>query len=97
VDPGSFTGTQLALMRRLARGQIPAPDFARAWLDARRGALDAGERVGDRLDRILTDVFYLLDDFVIDSTLRDPADMSDEALTAEVLNEIRKLDALDQG
>jgi hypothetical protein len=80
-------------MRELTDGRIAAPDFARGWLAARRGALDAGERVGDKLNRVLTDVFYLLDDFVIDPTLREPADMTDEALAAEIMKQIRELDA----
>ena len=49
-------------MRDLVGGKIAGPDFARAWLSARRRVLDAGERLRERFDRVLTDMFYLLDD-----------------------------------
>jgi hypothetical protein len=82
-------------MRDLVSGKIAGPDFARAWLSARRRVLDAGERVRERFDRILTDVFYLLDDYVIDPTLRDSGDMTDEELVARVRVALNDLDSLD--
>ena len=95
VDPGSATAAQVELMRDLVSGRIAGPDFARAWLSARRRVLDAGERVRERFDRILTDVFYLLDDYVIDPTLRDSGDMTDEELVARVRVALNDLDSLD--
>ena len=95
VDPGSATAAQVELMRDLVSGKIAGPDFARAWLSARRRVLDGGERVRERFDRILTDVFYLLDDYVIDPTLRDSGDMTDEELVARVRVALNDLDSLD--
>jgi hypothetical protein len=95
VDPGSATAAQLSLMRDLVSGKIAGPDFARAWLSARRRVLDAGERVRERFDRVLTDVFYLLDDYVIDPALRDSGDMTDEELVAKVFAALNDLDSLD--
>lgn len=95
VDPGSAIAAQLELMRNLVSGKITGPDFARAWLSARRRALDAGERVRERFDRVLTDVFYLLDDYVIDPGLRDPGDITDEDLVARVREALNDLDSLD--
>src|SRR3712207_8897826 len=46
--------------------------------------LDAGERVREEFDRVLTDIFYLLDDYVIDPDLRDSGDITDEELVARV-------------
>jgi self-protective colicin-like immunity protein len=86
---------QLELMHDLVSGEIGGPDFARAWLSARRRVLDAGERVRDRFDRILTDVFYLLDDYVIDPALRDSGDITDEELVARVRLALNDLDSLD--
>src|SRR4051812_45877777 len=80
VESGTGVAEQLNLMRQLVTGQIVAPDFATAWLSARRRELNEGERVRERFDRILTDVFYLLDDYVMDPQLRGPDDMTDEQL-----------------
>jgi hypothetical protein len=85
---------QLALMRDLTAGRIEAPDFARSWLSARRRSMDNRERVRERFDRIITDVFYVLDDYVIDPDLREQGDMDDEELTAKVRVALEKLDSL---
>ncbi|MGC4867815.1 hypothetical protein ACLQ3B_20565 [Micromonospora sp. DT53] len=82
-------------MRDLVGGKIAGPDFARAWLAARRRALDAGERLRERFDRVLTDVFYSLDGYAIDPTLRDPDDVTDEELVTEVRMALDHLDSLD--
>jgi hypothetical protein len=95
VDPGSAIAVQLELMRDLVSGKIAGPDFARAWLSARRLVLDTRERVRERFDRVLTDVFYLLDDYVIDPALRDSGDMTDEELVARVRAALNDLDSLD--
>ncbi|SRR6266496_1325894 len=58
--------------------------FAKDWLAARRRALGASERVRGELERALDQVFYALDDYVIDPGLRDSGDMSDEELTSRV-------------
>jgi hypothetical protein len=94
VDPSSATAEQVQSMRDLVGGEIAGSDFARAWLSARRRALEAGERVRDKFDRILTNVFYLLDDYVIDPNLRDSGDMTDEELAAKVRSALKELDSL---
>lgn len=81
-------------MRDLVDGKISAPDFARSWLYARRRSLDAGERTREPSDRILTHVFYLLDDYVIDPELRDPDDMTDDELAAKVREALDELQSL---
>jgi hypothetical protein len=95
VDHDSAIAQQLELMRDFVSGKIAGPDFAKAWLSARRRVLDAGERVRERFERILTDVFYLLDDYVIDPALRDSGDMTDGELAARVRAAINDLDSLD--
>jgi hypothetical protein len=94
VEPGAATAEQVDLMRQLARGGVSAPAFARAWLSARRRALDDGDRLLAAFDRILTEVFYLLDDYVIDPALRVSDDMTDEELTRGVRAALQELDDL---
>ena len=94
VEAGAATAEQVNLMRKLAGGTISASDFATAWLTARRRALDDGDRLRNDFDRILTEVFYLLDEYVIDPTLRDSDDMTDEELTRRVQRALRELDTL---
>ncbi|WP_322751132.1 MULTISPECIES: colicin immunity domain-containing protein [unclassified Frankia] len=86
VDPGTGIARQLELMHELIEAKMSGPEFAHAWLAARRHALDEKERVRERFDRILTDVFYLLDDYVIDPSIRDSDDMTDEELVGRVRN-----------
>lgn len=95
VEPGTGVAEQLDLMRRRVHAQISAPDFARAWLAARRRILAEGERVREQFDRILTDVFYLLDEYAIDPELRDAGDMTDEDLVQKIRSALRNLDTLE--
>jgi len=81
-------------MRQLGSARISAPDFAKAWLAARRRALDEGDRVREDFDRILTEVFYQLDDYVIDPTLREVGDLTDEELARRVRDALDELDSL---
>ena len=81
-------------MRRLAGRDVSAPAFATAWLSARRRALDDGDRLLAAFDRILTEVFYMLDDYVIDSSLRGPGDMTDDELTRRVRDALQEVDNL---
>lgn len=94
VPSDSGVATQLSLMQDLVTGKISGPDFARSWLSARRRSLDEGERTRERFDRILTDVFYLLDDYVIDPSLRDEDDMTDEELGIKVRESLDELNSL---
>jgi hypothetical protein len=71
-------------MRDPVGGKIAGPEFARAWLAARHRTLHERERVGEKFDRTLMDVFYMLDDYVIDPSVRDPSDMADEELVGKM-------------
>jgi hypothetical protein len=93
---GSGVCEQVALIRDLADGNISAPDFARSWLSARRRSLNDGERVREQFDRILTDVFYLLDDYVIDPDLRGREDMTDEELSVKIRELLEELNSLNK-
>ncbi len=84
IAPGSGVAEQLALMRSLTRGDMPAGAFAPAWLAARRRALIEGDRVPDAVDRVLTEVFYDLEDYAADPSLREPGDLSDGELTSRI-------------
>lgn len=97
VEPGTGVAEQLELVRRLASGRMSGADFAERWLAARRRALAEGERVREPFDRVLTSVFYLLDDYVIDATLRDSGDMTDDELVQRVQLALRQLDSLEDG
>lgn len=81
-------------MRKLVDGQLSAPEFAKAWLGARRKALEGGERVREPFGRVLLDVFYLLEDYAIDPTLREEGDMSDAELAERVREALQRMDAL---
>lgn len=96
VEPDAGVARQVEFMRRLIESQISAPEFAKVWLAARRRALNDGERVREDFDRVLTNVFYLLDDYVIDPVLRDTEDMTDAELVGRVREALHALDALDE-
>lgn len=70
VAPGAGVAWQLRLMNDLVNGQMSGPEFARAWLSTRRRVLDGNERVWENFERILCDVFYSLDEYIIDPALR---------------------------
>jgi hypothetical protein len=95
VPRDSGTGQQIAQMEKLVAGEVSGPEFARAWLAARRQALDNAERVREPFERILYEVFYLLDDYVIDPDLRGPHDISDKSLTQRVVAALNRLNALE--
>lgn len=84
VDPASHVAEQLRLIDALINGSMPGPDFARAWLAARRESLNAGERLREPFDRALNQVFYAIEDYVIDPELREPEDMTDADLVDRV-------------
>ena len=96
VEPGTGVATQLELMRKLVDGEVSGPDFSYAWLDARRKTLNKGERVREKFERILDDVFYLLDEYVEDPALREPGDITDEQLTEGVRDALERLSALER-
>ena len=84
VDPASHVAQQLALIDALIDGSLSGPDFARAWLTARRESLNAGERLREPFDRALNEAFYTIEDYVIDPELREPDDMTDDDLVERI-------------
>lgn len=94
VPDGSGVGTQVRHMRLFADGAESGPVFAKGWLSGRRSALDAGERTRASFERILDDVFYILEEYVIDPELRDAGDMTDEALRERVRAAVLRLEEL---
>lgn len=95
VAPGTGVAEQIALMESLVRGDLSATDFESRWLAARRRSLDADERTREKFSRILDDVFYAIEDYVEDPSLRDPGEISGEELLERVqvaLAELRSLD-----
>lgn len=84
VPIGSAIGDELSLMLKFEEGWVSGPEFAVGWLTARRTALGRGERVRERFEQILNQVFYLLDDYVVDPALRDKDDMTDGELVEKV-------------
>jgi Bacterial self-protective colicin-like immunity len=94
VEPGTGVAEQLSLMGSVARGEIAGPDFARAWLAARRRALAGGERVREKFDHVLNQVFYMIEDYTIDPDLRDESDMSDGELVDRVRAALTELQTL---
>lgn len=94
VEVGTGVAEQVELMRQLVSGQVPCPIFAKRWLAARDRGITGGERVHAQFDRVLTDLFYVLDDYVIDPSLRQDGDMTDVELIERVRDTLAKLDAL---
>ncbi|WP_367125970.1 colicin immunity domain-containing protein [Streptomyces phytohabitans] len=80
----SFTGRQLALMDSFIGEEINAPWFARAWSDARRQAMTAGERQRGGLADALNTVFFALEDYSFDPDLWESGDLTDDDLLREV-------------
>lgn len=96
VEPGTGVSMQLQLMNKLTAGEVSGPEFARAWLAARRQALASGERCRESFERVLYEVFYLLDDYVIDPALRSADDITDEQLTEGVCIALEGMIALER-
>jgi len=96
VAAGSATVEQVSLMESLVDDRVSGEEFARSWLSARRRAVELRERLREPFSRILDQVFYALDDYVIDPGLRDADDMTNEQLRAIVRQHLAELDALDR-
>ncbi len=90
VDPCSVLAGQIRLMEAFASGEVAAPDFARRWLAARR-ARPREELLGEDFERLLLEVFYLLDDYVIDPELRESGDPTDDDLLKGVQGILQRL------
>lgn len=94
VPKDSGVGQQIQHLQSFVNGEEGGPDFARGWLAGRRSSLGAGERLRAPLQRIFDDVFYVLEEYVIDPDLRDDDDMSDDALLAHISSAAERMDRL---
>ncbi|MBL1109631.1 hypothetical protein JK361_34485 [Streptomyces sp. 5-8] len=84
VDPQSSAARQLALLNDFAQANLPAPDFAHGWWEARRASQAKGERVQGPLAELFDQVFMTLEDYSVDPDLAEPGDLSDAELRAAV-------------
>lgn len=91
VPEKSGVGEQIRHMRVFVAGHESGAEFARGWLAGRRSALAGGERIRAPFERILDDVFYVLEEYVIDPDLRDPDDMSDVELADQIRSAVQRL------
>jgi len=84
---------QLQLSRRFAAGLLPAPEFETAFLQARGANAGLSHVLADVLDEI----FYGVDDYVVNEDIRDAAngDLDEEQLRAIVRTQLRRLDEAD--
>ncbi|WP_431910694.1 hypothetical protein, partial [Amycolatopsis thermoflava] len=96
VEPGSALAEQVRLMESFAEGSIAAPDFARAWPAARRRRPHPKELLDEPFERLLAEVFFLLEDYVTDPGLRDPGDLTDEGLRHGVQAVVQRLRLLEE-
>ncbi|GAA2967390.1 hypothetical protein [Actinokineospora diospyrosa] len=95
IPTGSSVARQLDVMRKLVRGEVGGPQFAREWLAGRQAALAKGERVREPFERALLDVFYALDEsYAIDPLTREASDMTEEQLVKLVGDALERLDRL---
>ena len=82
---------QLDLSRRFAAAMMSGPDFDRAFLRAR--GPDWGV-TSDVMGEVLDEIFYGVDDYVADDSLREPekGDLDEEQLREIVRTQLRRLD-----
>lgn len=94
-DVGTHTSTalQISLLRSLVTGEVSGPQFAQEWLEARRAAMNAGERVIDPLASLLDEVFATLEDYSIDPNLWEPGDLTDSDLTARIQDLLHRIES----
>ena len=96
VPDDSGVGHQVAAMRDFVAGSITGAELVSAWFAGRRRALDQGERVRPPFQRVLDDVFFVLEDeYAGDPALRGPEDLTDGALQVRLASELDRLAALD--
>ncbi|MFF4198732.1 hypothetical protein [Nonomuraea sp. NPDC001831] len=94
VQAASYTARQLHLMKLLGEGQIEVSEFISEWLAARRQILCRGERLHGRFNELMNSVFYAIDDFVLDPTLRDVGDMSEREFQNRVASVWQQMSSL---
>lgn len=84
VPPDSAIGRQLALLRRLASGDLTASRFSADWLAARRQEIAAGEHAVGALAATLRRVRDAVDAFVPHPALRQEDDLDEAGLVDAV-------------
>lgn len=90
--PPPGVAEQIGLLRELEAGRLSVAGFGKAWLQARRTSLGAGERVRPPLADVLDDVFRVVEDYPFDPTLREHDDSTDEEVVAAARAALRKVD-----
>ena len=82
---------QLQLTRRFAAGLIAGPAFETAFLE---GRMRIHDRIPSRLADVLVQIFYGVDDYVADDSLREPekGDLDEGQLREVVRAQLRRLD-----
>ena len=76
------------LLEDFAEARLAAPDFERAFLDAHRTAVEAGETVPYAVDLM----FYEVDAYSPDPSLRAPDDNDDDMLRAHAQRLLGRFD-----
>ena len=82
---------QLQLTRRFAAGLIAGPAFETAFLEVRMQIRDL---LPVKLGEVMTEIFYGVDDYVADDSLREPekGDLDEDQLREVVRAQLRRLD-----
>ncbi|MGV9294173.1 hypothetical protein [Amycolatopsis sp. NPDC003676] len=93
VPADSGVARELAAMEALVRGESSGPEFSLAWGAAWRLSTERRERLRTPFYQVLNHLFFVLEDYPIDPTLRDPGDVTDEELLVEVRAALRRLAA----
>ncbi|KQR10452.1 hypothetical protein [Cellulomonas sp. Leaf334] len=89
-------GRQIAALRSFVAGSITGAELESVWFAGRRLAMAQGERVRQPFERMLDDVFFILEDeYCGDPALRGPEDLSDGAMQVRLESELDRLAALD--
>lgn len=94
VCANTATAQQISLLHSLTSGEIAGPQFAQEWLEARRTAMNAGERVIDPLASLLDEVFATLEDYSSSPDLWEPGDLTDAELTERIRELLERIDSL---
>ncbi|WP_189058455.1 colicin immunity domain-containing protein [Longimycelium tulufanense] len=92
VEPGSAVADQLTLMTALVTGEISPKSFEMDWYDAWRRERDSGERTHGVLYEALKEMFFFLEDYTADASLREPGDPTDDDLLRAVREVLTLLD-----
>lgn len=96
--PPEGVGRQLQAMRDFVGRRIDADTFVQRWLAGRRAQMDAyehgGTRAGARIEDVLDDLFFAVDDYDPSPTEREPEWLDEEQLRAAVRDTLTRLDSI---